>query len=49
MAGLQDAKASAQQLVTLTGIPTAPCSTPWGDHLISLAVQVRLWLLLLHL
>ena len=26
-------------MVALTGIPTAPCNTPWGDHLISLAVQ----------
>ena len=23
----------------LTGIPTAACSTPWGDHLITLGVQ----------
>ena len=37
---LQDASVSKQQLVVLTGIPTAPCSTPWGDHLISLATQV---------
>ena len=29
----------AVQVVALTGIPTAPCNTPWGDHLISLAVQ----------
>lgn len=28
-----------ENLVALTGIPTDACNTPWGDHLISLAVQ----------
>ncbi|KAK9789231.1 hypothetical protein WJX73_005530 [Symbiochloris irregularis] len=30
---------STDRLVMLSGIPTSPCTLPWGDHFVSLATQ----------
>ena len=37
--GKAQKKQGNERLAVLTGIPTYPCNTPWGDHLISLSVQ----------
>lgn len=30
---------TSDRIVTLSGIPTQPCTLPWGDHFVSLATQ----------
>lgn len=30
---------SSDRIVALSGIPTNPCTLPWGDHFVSLATQ----------
>lgn len=38
---MRHGSSSSDRLAIATGIPTAPCSTPYGDLMIRLAVQNR--------
>jgi hypothetical protein len=34
-----DAREAKERIVILTGVPTAPCTNPYGDFMLSLSIQ----------
>lgn len=37
----REVSSSTQRIAFATGLPTAPCTTPWGDMVLRLAIQNR--------